>query len=437
MVSDFRVTLSSARRLRPIVIATSLVSCLEIFGFTVFALFAGWIGGQFFPATDPMVSLLLAVSTFGVGFLFRPLGALLIGAYADRVGRRAALSLSIWLMVAGMVTVAACPPYSVMGLMAPVTILVGRLLQGLAAGGEIGAAAAYVMEAGPVSRRGYLLSWQLVSQAGAVLIGALLGALLSRSLSAESLATWGWRIPFVIGLLIAPLGWYVRRRLPEDAVRATSAGRHRVPLVELCGKHGKTLALATLTIAVRTVPAYTISYFMPTYLTHVMHLPAVTGFLASAVSALVLMLVAPLAGRLADRLPRRKPLLLLASGMTTLLVYPVFHVLTHAPDTVTVLAAVALMSVFVAPCSGVGTVLVLEALPAQVRASGVAVSFALGVAVFGGTAQPIVTSLIKWTGDPMAVAWYVAPACLVSFCALLFFPERRRQLELTPETSVR
>lgn len=374
-----------------------------------------------------MTSLLMAVGTFGVGFLFRPLGAIVIGTYADRVGRRAAMTLSIWLMAAGMVMIAACPPYRVAGIAAPIAILVGRLLQGLAAGGEIGAAAAYVMEAAPHARRGYVVSWQLVGAAASPLMGALLGLLLSSRLSAASLAAWGWRIPFLIGLLILPLGWYVRQRLPEDPVHPAARSGRRVALVELFRAHGKLLALATLTVAGRAVPAYTVSYFMPTYLTHVMHLPAMVGFLASAVSAIVLMLAAPLSGLLADRLQRRKPLLLVASGVTTLLVYPVFHFITRTPDTATVLAGVALISAFVAPCSSVGTVLVLEALPAEVRARGLAFSFALGVALFGATAQPIVTSLIQWSGNPMAAAWYAAPACLVSFCALLFFPERRRE----------
>jgi MHS family proline/betaine transporter-like MFS transporter len=414
-------------RLRPIVVAASLVSCLEIFDFSVFALFAGWIGAQFFPAAQPMTSLLLAVATFGVGFLFRPLGAIVIGAYADRVGRRAAMTRSIWLMAAGVAIIAVCPPYRVVGIAAPIAILVGRLLQGLAAGGEIGAAAAYVMEAAPHTRRGFLLSWQLVAAAVAPLMGALLGLLLSSRLSAESLAAWGWRIPFAIGLLIVPLGWYVRRQLPEDALRDAPKPRAKVPLVELYKAHGKPLVLATLTVAGRTVPAYTVSYFMPSYLTHVMHLPAKLGFLATAVSACVLILAAPLSGLLADRLQWRKPLLLVASGVTTLLIYPVFHFISHTHDTATVLLGVGLISAFVAPCSGVGTVMVLEAFPADVRATGTALSFALGVALFGATAQPIVTSLIQWSGNPMAVAWYAVPVCVMSFFALLFFPERRRE----------
>lgn len=420
------VTLRS-RRMLEIVAATSLVGCLEIFDFTVFGLFAGWIGDQFFPSAVPMLSLLMAVGTFGVGFLFRPLGAMVIGAYADRMGRRAALTLTIWMMAASVTTIALCPPYRTIGIAAPMLILISRLLQGLAAGGEIGAGAAYLMEAGPLSRRNFLVSWQIVGQAAAAILGALLGALLSSSLSARNLAAWGWRIPFLIGLLIVPVGLFVRRRLPEDTAPAGAATRNRLQFSELFRTHGKKLTLATLMMTGRTVPAFAVVYYMPSYLTHVLHLPAVTGFLSSAVSALVLMLVAPLSGLLADRFQHRKPLLLFAYGATTLLIYPVFHLITHAHSTATVLAGVGLISVFVAPCTSVGTVLVMESFPVRMRATGLAVSYALGVALFGGTAQVIMTWLIKWASDPMAATWYAAPACLVGFCALLMFPERRNK----------
>jgi MFS transporter, MHS family, proline/betaine transporter len=414
-----------SRSMFEIVVATSLVGCLEIFDFTVFGLFAGWIGDQFFPSAVPMLSLLLAVGTFGVGFLFRPLGAMVIGAYADRVGRRAALTLTIWLMAASVATIALCPPYRTIGIAAPILILVSRLLQGLAAGGEIGAGAAYVMEAAPRARRNFLVSWQIVGQAASAILGALLGALLSSCLSAGDLAAWGWRIPFLIGLLIVPLGVFVRRRLPEDTAPQRAATRDRLQLLELCRTHGKKLTLATLMMAGRTVPAFAVVYYMPSYLTHVLHLPAVIGFLSSAVGALVLMLVAPLSGLLADRLKQRKPLLLFAYGATTLLIYPVFHLITHTHSTAAVLAGVGLISVFVAPCSSVGTVLVMESFPARMRATGLAVSYALGVAIFGGTAQVIITWLIKLASNPMAATWYAGPACFVGFCALLFFPEQR------------
>ena len=412
------------RELLKTVVAASLVTGLEMFDFTVFGFFAVMIGDQFFPAKDPMTSLLWAVGTFGIGFFMRPLGAMVIGAYADRVGRRAAMTRTSWMMALGTAALGLCPSFASIGVIAPLIVIAGRSLQGFAVGGDIGVAATFVMEAGPVSRRGYLVSWQLASQGAAALLGATLGVLLTSTVSPAALASWGWRIPFLIGLLIAPVGLYVRRRLREDPIPA-AARNAGTPLAELCRAHGTTILLAMLMMMGQTIPVYAIVYYMPSYVTRVMHMPAITGFLASALSALLLVVIPPLSGRLIDRLPRRKPLALLASGCTAFLVYPVFLMITRATSALPILCGVGLISTTVALGAGAVALLVLEALPARVRASGMAVSHALHVALFGGTAQFIVTGLIRWTGDPMSAAWYVAPACAVSFCALMLFKEQR------------
>jgi len=413
------------RELLKIVIAASLVTGLEMFDFTVFGFFAVMIGDRFFPAKDPMTSLLWAVGTFGVGFFMRPLGAMMIGAYADRVGRRAAMTRTSWMMALGTAALGLCPSFASIGVIAPLVIIAARSLQGFAVGGDIGVAATFVMEAGPVSRRGYRVSWQLTSQGAAALLGATLGVLLTSTVSPVALASWGWRVPFLIGLLIAPVGLYVRRRLRDDPLSTNTARNAGTPLAELCREHGTTILLAMLMMMGQTIPVYAIVYYMPSYVTRVMHMPAVIGFLASALSALLLVVIPPLSGRLIDRLPRRKPLALLASGCTALLVYPVFLMITRASSVLPILCGVGLISTMVALGAVAVALLVLEALPAPVRASGMAVSHALHVALFGGTAQFIVTGLIRWTGDPMSAAWYVAPACAVSFCALMLFKEQR------------
>lgn len=413
------------RELLKTVVAASLVTGLEMFDFTVFGFFAVMIGDQFFPAKDPMTSLLWAVGTFGVGFFMRPLGAMMIGAYADRVGRRVAMTRTSWMMALGTAALGLCPSFASIGVIAPLIVIAGRSLQGFAVGGDIGVAATFVLEAGPVSRRGYLVSWQLTSQGAAALLGATLGVLLTSTVSAAALASWGWRIPFLIGLLIAPVGLYVRHRLRDDPISIDTARSVGTPLAELCREHGTTILLAMLMMMGQTIPVYAIVYFMPSYATRVMHMPAVIGFQASALSALLLVVIPPLAGRLIDRLPRRKPLALLASGCTALLVYPVFLMISRATSALPILCGVGLISIMVAFGAVAVALLVLEALPARVRASGMAVSHALHVALFGGTAQFIVTGLIRWTGDSMSAAWYVAPACAVSFCALMLFKEQR------------
>jgi MHS family proline/betaine transporter-like MFS transporter len=420
-----KTTRKYRRELLKTVVAASLVTGLEMFDFTVFGFFAVMIGDRFFPASDPLTSLLWAVGTFGVGFFMRPVGAMTIGAYADRVGRRAAMTRTSWMMAVGTAALVLCPSFASIGVIAPLIVIAGRSLQGFAVGGDIGVAAAFVLEAGPVSRRGYLVSWQLASQGAAALLGATLGLLITSTMSPAAVASWGWRIPFALGLLIAPVGLYVRRRLPDHPILSNAAHGSATPLTELCREHGTTILLAILMIIGQSIPVYTIVYFMPSYATRVMHMPAVTGYLASALSALLLVVIPPLAGRLLDRMRRRKPLALVASGSTALLVYPVFFVITRATSVLPILCGVGLMSIMVAFSACAVTLLVLEAFPARVRASGMAVSHALQVALFGGTAQFIVTGLIRWTGDPMSAAWYVAPACVVSFGALMLFKERR------------
>jgi MHS family proline/betaine transporter-like MFS transporter len=413
------------RELLKTVVAASLVTGLEMFDFTVFGFFAVMIGDRFFPANDPMTSLLWAVGTFGVGFFMRPVGALVIGTYADRVGRRAAMARTSWMMALGTAALGVCPSFASIGVIAPLVVIAGRSLQGFAVGGDIGVAAAFVLEAAPVSRRGYIVSWQIASQGAAALLGAILGVLITSTVSPAALASWGWRIPFWIGLLIAPVGLYVRHRLRDDPFLVNATGRTGTSLSELFRQHGMTIALAMLLMMGQTIPVYAIVYFMPSYVTRVMHMPAVTGFQASALSALLLVIVPPMAGRLIDSLPRRKPLALVSSGCAALLVYPVFLMTAHATSVLPILFGVAAFSILVAFGAVAVALLVLEALPARLRASGMAVSHALNVALFGGTAQFIVTGLIKWTGNPLSAAWYVAPACAVSFCALMLFRERR------------
>nr|WP_243750995.1 MFS transporter [Paraburkholderia sp. BL10I2N1] len=352
---------------------------------------------------------------------------MVIGAYADRVGRRAAMARTSWLMALGTAALGLCPSFASIGVIAPLVVIVGRSLQGFAVGGDIGVAAAFVLEAGPVSGRGFLVSWQLASQGAAALLGAILGILITSTLSPAALASWGWRIPFLIGLLIAPVGLYVRLRIRDDSMLANTTRHAGTPLTELWREHRTTILLAMLMMMGQTIPVYAIVYFMPSYAARVMHMPAVTGFQASALPALLLVVIPTLAGPLMDRLRRRKPLALLTSGCSALLVYPVFLTIARATSVLPILCGVAVYSIMVAFGAVAVTLLVLEALPARVRASGMAVSHALNVALFGSTAQFIVTGLIKWTGDHLSAAWYVAPMCGVSFCALILFKERRAE----------
>lgn len=411
---------------RKLIVATSLGNGLEIFDFTVYSFFAANIGAAFFPAHDPLTSLLLAVGTFGVGFFARPLGAALIGSYADRVGRRAALTLTIWLMALGTCAIALCPTYAQIGLAAPAIVLVGRLLQGFSAGGEVGASTTLLMESGIARRRGFMVSWQMTSQGLAAATGALIGLVLSRTLSPDAVSAWGWRIPFLIGLLIAPVGYYIRRHLPDqhahDRVEKVAS-----PLRELFTQHWGVLINVVLMIVSGTVSMYVIVYYMPSYLSRVMHLPPATAFSAALLAAVVMAAISPLAGVIADKVTsRRKPLAIFTASLASCATLPAFWLITHSPTPGMVLGVIALMVVLMMIGTGNGTLMVMEAFPGAVRASGFACAYAIAVTLFGGTAQFAVTALIAKTGQPFSAGIYVFACNIVSLLALIAFRERRR-----------
>ncbi len=409
-----------------VVIATAMVNGLELFDFTVFGLFAAVVATQFFPFANAADAVLFAVGTFGAGFLFRPLGAIVIGAYADRFGRRSALLATCWMATLGTAAIVLCPPYATAGVVAPLIVALSRVLQGLAAGGEIGPAAALVMEVVPASQRGYMLGWQLVGNGLALALGALAGFALSAVLSPAQLSAWGWRVAFALGIPLLVAAYYIRRHFFDSDIvyRNLSVKRESGPVSELFRHHCGTVVRATLLTCFRTVPLYAIVFYMPTYMGHVIHKPLVTGFLASALSGLLLMVLAPLSGALVDKLPCRKPLLLVTATLSALAVYPLFLLITVVGTSTALLIGVACMTAIVAVGGCVAVVLVLEALPRPVRATGHGTSYALGTALFGSTAQFVVTGLVKWTGDPMSIAWYVAPCCLLSVGAALGFKER-------------
>ncbi|MBZ5790642.1 MFS transporter [Burkholderia contaminans] len=410
---------------RRLIVATSLGNGLEIFDFTVFSFFAAHIGAAFFPSHDPVTSLLLAVGTFGAGFFARPLGALLIGSYADRVGRRAAMSMTIWLMAIGTCVIALSPTYAQIGIAAPLIVLLGRLLQGFSAGGEVGASTTLLMESGHVRRRGYMISWQMTSQGIAAAMGAAFGLVLSRALPPDAVASWGWRVPFLVGLLIAPIGYYVRRHLPDHHEQADRL-KVESPLRELFTNHRRAFVVSTLMILSGTVSMYTMVYFMPSYLSRVMHLPATVAFSAAVLGAIVIVIASPIAGVMADRVMRRKRLAIVLGAIGTGCTLPAFRLLTHAPSAGIVLAVIAVMVTLMILGTGNGMLMIMEAFPESVRASGFASSYATGVTLFGGTAQFVVTALVSHTGKPFSAGLYVFACNVVSLLAVFAYRAAKR-----------
>ncbi|WP_321912268.1 MULTISPECIES: MFS transporter [unclassified Paraburkholderia] len=405
------------------IIATSAGNALEMFDFTVFSYFAALIAKAFFPVDSGAGSMLLALATFGVGFVMRPLGGVLIGGYADRKGRKAALTLTIALMMAGTALIALTPTYAQIGVAAPIAVVAGRLLQGLSAGGEIGTATAFLMESGPLSRRGFMVSFQMMSQGVAALLGALSGALLSAVLPPDALEAWGWRLPFLFGLLVGPVGLYIRRHLDETH---TPEPKTQSAVRELLAGYKSRLLLGVLMIVGPTSMLYIMVFYMPGYAVRALHLPVATSFLAGCASGLTMTLAALLAGLcIIDRLPRRKPLVFVTTLLSLLCVYPSFRVLLSSPSIPVLIAIVTVVMGLATLGTSSFFLLIMEAFPQRVRATALAVIYSVGVTVFGGFAQFNVTWLLQHTGDAMSPAWYLLAAGTVSLVAIASFPERR------------
>ncbi|SOE71289.1 Predicted arabinose efflux permease, MFS family [Burkholderia sp. D7] len=399
--------------------AAALGNGLEFFDFTIYSFFAVLIGRLFFPADTELGALMMSLATFGVGFVVRPLGSIVIGAYADRVGRKQALVLTVSMMALGTGMIGLAPTYASIGLAAPAIIVFGRLLQGFSAGGEVGAATTLLMESGSASRRGSLVSWQMASQGGAALAGALVATTLTRTLSHEALLSWGWRLPFLFGLLIGPLGFYLRRHI-DDTLPASDSAKAAKPAARMPLRQ---IMAGTMIVIGGSSTMYTIVFFLPSFLTMTTGMPSAVSLLAGCTAGLVLLVGSPFAGRLADRMKRRKTLLYAASLISLAVTLPAFHLIQVWPSIYTVMLVVSVLIGVMTLSSPVALVLILEAFRPEVRATSLGVIYALGVTIFGGFARFIVSGLWRMSGSFYAPAWYVLACGVISLIGVALFKE--------------
>jgi len=408
-----------------VIVGASLGNGLEIFDFTVYSFFASVIGKLYFPSDSAYGSLLMAVAVFGVGFVMRPLGSMVLGAYADRKGRKAAMLATIMLMGAGTALIAFAPTHAQIGVFAPGLIIAGRLLQGFAAGGEVGAATTLLLESAGANQRGFFVSWQSISQGIAALLGASSGLLLTSVLPEDALYSWGWRVPFVLGLLIIPVGVYIRRNIHETYVGDEDASKGKAPVRAMLSNHTRDLVLGILMIMSGTVMVYVVLFYMPTYMMQTHHIAAPIAYLFSCLAAIVQVVSVYGAGRYVDRVKNSKKAMIVSILIGMAMAYPTFRLL--ALPGYLWLAVIFRMLLIVA--LGVNmltsTMLIVQALPRAVRATGMAMIYAFGVTIFGGSAQLVVTWLLKATGNAMAPAWYVIGMLAVSLAATCMFKERR------------
>ncbi|WP_186142684.1 MFS transporter [Burkholderia gladioli] len=409
---------------RSAVIAAVIGNALEWYDFTVFSFMVVVIAELFFPSSSEYASLLLTTATFGVAFFMRPIGGIVLGLYADRAGRKAALSLVILLMTAGIFLIAAAPTYAAIGIGAPLLIVFGRLLQGFSAGGEFGSATAMLIEAAPRGRRGFYGSWQMSSQSAALLVGALVGTLVTHGLSSEALHAWGWRVPFLLGLLIGPIGYYLRRHLADSEVfLASKASARRVTLGEVFAQHGREVLCGLGSVIALTVTIYVLISYLPTFAVKQLKLPYAESFYAVIVGGLLLTVLTPLAGAWSDRIGR-KTLSLWSLVATLVLIYPLFLWLDAAPSVGRLVLVQGLLAITLSGYYGPFGAMIAELFPAQVRSTGLSLAYNVAVMLFGGFGQFIVTWLIKATGTPLAPTYYVMAGLALSVIAVACMPRR-------------
>ncbi len=413
---------------RRVIAGTTIGNALEFFDFTVFTFLMLVIGPLFFPAASGYGQLLLTTATFGVGFLMRPVGGMLIGSYADRHGRRAAMTLTLWLMGLGCGLIALAPTYAQMGIAGPVIMVLARLIQGFAAGGEVGASTTLLVEHAPSSRRGFYSSWQFGSQSLGVMLGALVVALLTAALTPEQMKDWGWRVPFVIGILTVPVGAYIRRNLeetlePQPAPGAARARSDHQPLRRVLAGHKGAVAKGILLVIGGMVCAQIIGFYMPAYANKELGLPATSTLSASVVLGAIGFVAAPFVGLLADRVGRKR-VIFWSRAATVAALLPCFQWLVSAPSSARLMTVIALLAILLALQTAPVITMLPELFPKAVRTTGMSVVYGLGISVFGGFAQFFVTWLLHVTRNPMAPAWYLMVTVTLSTVVLFWIQDR-------------
>jgi MFS transporter, MHS family, proline/betaine transporter len=403
--------------------AITLGNGLEFFDFTIYTYFAAIIGRQFFPATSEWASLLMSLATFGVGFLMRPIGGVYIGHLADRYGRKPAMTLTLWLMALGSLIFVAAPTYAQIGIAAPILLILGRLVQGFAVGGEVGASTAMLLEYATDKTRGYYSSWQLFSQAVSTLVGSGVGLIVAHTLSTESLESWGWRIPFVFGLLLIPLGSFIRRNLDETAdIHADKPRAAKLPIATLLREQPLSVLLGVTLVIGSTSANYIAMHYLTTYAKSILHMPFNLALWASWLAGLLQVLLCAYAGKLCDRLGR-KPVAIVSRLILMALVFPAFMWMDAARSGVALYSAVCMLVIPLVFSSVSGIVMMSELFPRRVRASGLALCYGLGVSVFGGFSQFFATWLIQLTGSNLGPAWYVIGTGILTVIAIFFCKE--------------
>lgn len=421
-------------------IRRAVVSCgvgqmFELYDFLIYAFMAAPLSRAFFPSEDPVASLLATFATFAVGFIMRPVGAVVIGAYGDKHGRRAALVLTIGLMAVGTGAIGLIPSYATLGILAPILLVLCRIAQGFSAGGEWGGAAAFLAEYAPPKSRGFISSFQQAASAIGLLLATVISYLLTTLLDPAAFDSWGWRIAFLLGFVLGPVGHYLRKHVQETPAFEQAKAHEE----EKTGVAKATLSASPLVVTFRdfTVPAiaalvlsivgvvvnYVFLVFLPSFAQEQLHIPASTSFLSTTVAAIIYLILSPVFGALSDRIGR-KPIFFAMSLGSAVFAYPLFLLMVTIPTANGLILAQALASVLLAMFCGPICALLSEMFPTRIRYTALSITYGLAVSIFGGLAPYVSTLLIQVTSDPLAPSYYVVIAGIASFIAVFFVEER-------------
>jgi len=398
---------------------------LEMYDFMVFGYYAPAIAKAFFPVGNEFASLMLTLMTFGAGFLMRPVGALLLGAYIDKHGRRKGLMLTLGLMAIGTLTIAAMPGYATIGLAAPILIVLGRLVQGLSAGVEVGGVSVYLGEIAPPSQKGFFVAWQSASQQVAVVFAALIGIIANAYLTPAEMTGWGWRIPFFVGCLMVPFLLLIRRLLEETPAFLARKEQPNLRQIFSTVASNWSLVLRGMMVAVMTtVFFYMITAYTPTYGSKVLHLTAKDSLVVTLCVGMANFILLPLMGALSDRVGRR-PLLIGAALVALVSGYPLMSWLVSAPSLERLMTVQLFFALVYATYNGAMVVFLTEIMPARVRTAGFSLAYSLATAVFGGFTPAISTYLIQLTHDRAIPGAWLSAAALIGLGATLTLGGRK------------
>ena len=408
---------------------------LEMYDFMIFGYFSAAIGRAYFPASSEFASLMFSMTTFAVGFMVRPLGAIFLGAYIDHIGRRKGLLLTLALMSVGTLTIALVPGYETIGLFAPIVVVLGRLCQGFSAGVELGGVSVYLSEMATPGHKGFYVSWQSGSQQVAVVFAGVLGYALSNLMPPDQLEAWGWRIPLIVGCMIIPFIYMIRRTLQETEEFA--ARKHHPSPAEIYASmliHWRIVVTGVAMVLMTTVSFYTITAYTPTFGKNILKLSQSDALLVTLCVGLSNLIWLPLMGSLSDRVGRR-PLLLIFAGLAILTAYPAMAWLVDQPSFVKLLIVELWLSFIYAGYNGAMVVHLTEIVPVAVRTAGFSLAYSLATTI-GGSTPAIVTFLIHETGNrAIPGAWLSVAAAIAFVSAWISRPRKadaKRETPLSP-----